>query len=117
MKFLSFKSARPIAALLMLLFGAAVFVALCGGGARSQIPRIIKLVVPVPPGGPQDTVARLLADEIARLQGPTIVVEDRPGAANVVATEAVARAKPDGATLLIHAATLLIGPPTAQARL
>jgi tripartite-type tricarboxylate transporter receptor subunit TctC len=78
--------------------------------AWGQAPKTIKLVVPVPAGGPQDTLARMLADQIRQMNGTTLVVENRPGAANLIATEAVARAAPDGATLLIHASAFLIGP-------
>jgi tripartite-type tricarboxylate transporter receptor subunit TctC len=63
--------------------------------------RTIKIVVPLAPGGGGDIVARLVAEQVARTQGPTMVVENRPGAGTAIATEAVARAAPDGNTLLI----------------
>ncbi len=52
-------------------------------------------------GGGADTLARLLGDQISRKQGQTIVVENRPGASNTIGTEAVARAAPDGNTVLV----------------
>jgi tripartite-type tricarboxylate transporter receptor subunit TctC len=55
-------------------------------------------------------LARMLADQIRKAQGPNIVVDNRPGAGNAIATEAVARAQPDGGTLLIHASAFLIAP-------
>jgi tripartite-type tricarboxylate transporter receptor subunit TctC len=100
----------PVVVFFYLVSGFALLVAIHGDNAWSQISRTIKLVVPVPAGGPQDAVARLLAEQIGQLHGPTIVVENRPGAANLIATEVVARAAPDGTTLLVHAATLLISP-------
>jgi tripartite-type tricarboxylate transporter receptor subunit TctC len=77
-------------------------VALHCDGARSQTSRSINIVVPFNPGGPQDTVARILAEQVGRAQGRTIVVENRPGAATAIGSEAVARAEPDGNTLLIN---------------
>jgi tripartite-type tricarboxylate transporter receptor subunit TctC len=78
-----------------------ILVALSGHAAWCQTPRTLKVVVPNPPGGGTDTLARLLADQIGRAQGRTMVIENRPGAGGVVATEAVARAAPDGGTVLI----------------
>jgi tripartite-type tricarboxylate transporter receptor subunit TctC len=77
-------------------------VALSCDGAWSQTSRSINIVVPFNPGGPQDTVARMLAEQVGRAQGRTIIIENRPGAATAIGTEAVARAEPDGNTLLIN---------------
>jgi tripartite-type tricarboxylate transporter receptor subunit TctC len=61
-------------ALLVISFG------LVNDGALAQAGRTIKLIVPLPPGGGADILARILAEQIARAQGPTVVVENRPGA-------------------------------------
>src|SRR6516164_899967 len=74
-------------------------VAVSGNQAYAQ-SRTIRLIDPDPPGGLADLLARILAEEISRSQGTTIVVENRPGAASAIGTEAVARAAPDGTTLL-----------------
>jgi tripartite-type tricarboxylate transporter receptor subunit TctC len=55
-------------------------------------------------------LARLLAEQIGRAEGATLVVENRPGAGNIVGSEAVARAAPDGKTLLINANPFVIDP-------
>ncbi len=68
--------------------------------AWPQGARTIRLVVPYPPGGGIDSLARIMAEEVGRTQGVVVVVENRPGAGTVIATEAVLRAKPDGNTLL-----------------
>jgi tripartite-type tricarboxylate transporter receptor subunit TctC len=70
--------------------------------ATAQIhpSRPIKIVVPTPAGGSSDVLVRLLGEAIRRANGPTIVVETRPGAGTIIGTEAVARAAPDGATIL-----------------
>jgi tripartite-type tricarboxylate transporter receptor subunit TctC len=78
--------------------------------AWSQGVQTTKIIVPLPPGGAGDIVARMLAEEISRAQGRTVIVENRPGAGSVIGTEAVARSAPDGATLLINAPYLLIAP-------
>jgi tripartite-type tricarboxylate transporter receptor subunit TctC len=80
------------------------------GDAAYAQARTIRLVDPDPPGGLADLLARILAEEISRAQGVTIVVENRPGAASVIGTEAVARAAPDGNTLLLNATPFVINP-------
>jgi tripartite-type tricarboxylate transporter receptor subunit TctC len=89
---------------------AADLVILTGHVAWSQTTRAIKIVVPTAPGGTLDLVARLLGEQIGKAQGQTMVVEDRPGAGNVIGTEAVARAAPDGNTLLFNATDFVIHP-------
>jgi tripartite-type tricarboxylate transporter receptor subunit TctC len=78
--------------------------------ARSQEQRAIRLIVPFQPGGSADILGRLLADQITKVHGQTFIVENRPGAGTVVATEAVSRAEPDGNTLLIMANSFVINP-------
>ena len=72
-----------------------------GGGAWSQITGTIKIVVPLPPGSAQDIFSRVLADEVSRARGLTIVIENRPGASTAVGTESVSHEAPDGKTLLV----------------
>jgi len=79
------------------------------GWATAQA-RPIRLVVPYPPGGPLDTVARLLADKVKDSLG-TVVVENRPGAGGNLGADLVAKAAPDGQTILMGAvATHAINP-------
>jgi tripartite-type tricarboxylate transporter receptor subunit TctC len=72
--------------------------------------RTVRIIVPSSVGGGADTLARLLADEISRAQTVTVIVENRPGASNTIGTEAVARAVPDGNTLLVATPELVINP-------
>jgi tripartite-type tricarboxylate transporter receptor subunit TctC len=70
--------------------------------AQSTYPQqTIKIVVPQPPGGGFDTVARLLAERLSSALGQAVIVENRIGAGTLVGTEAVAKATPDGYTLLL----------------
>jgi len=78
--------------------------------ARSQTARTIKLVVPSAPGGVTDILARLLGEQIARTQAVTVVIDNRPGAGEVIGTEIAARAAPDGNTLLFAANPFVINP-------
>ena len=94
---------------------AVAVLALFGQTAWPQSGRTIHLIVPVPPGASTDAVARLMAEQIGRAQGVTIVVENRPGASGMIGTEAVSRAAPDGNTLLMTANTYLIDAQTRKA--
>jgi tripartite-type tricarboxylate transporter receptor subunit TctC len=68
------------------------------------------MVVPFPPGGPADVLARLFAEQIGQAQAITAVVENRAGGGTVIGSEAVSRATPDGNTLLINTPTFVISP-------
>ena len=78
--------------------------------AAAQSGKAIKIVVPFAPGGGIDVVARVIAEQIGNLQGPTIIVENRPGAGTVIATEDVLRATPDGGTLLFNNNSFVVVP-------
>src|SRR5947207_848082 len=70
----------------------------------------IKIVMPAPAGGAGDVVARMLTEQVSQAQGRAMVIENRAGAGTIIGTEAVARAAPDGNTLLITAPYLVIAP-------
>jgi tripartite-type tricarboxylate transporter receptor subunit TctC len=79
--------------------------------AQGNYPdRPIKLVVPYPPGGSTDPVARLIAQDLQARMGQPVVVDNRPGAAGAIGTEAVARAAPDGYTILLHTSVISTDP-------
>src|SRR5262245_18303080 len=78
--------------------------------ARSQTARTIKFEVPSAPAGVDDIMARLLGEQIQRAQGITVVIDNRPGAGEVIGTEATMRAAPDGNTLLFVANPFVINP-------
>lgn len=78
--------------------------------AWSQTARAVRLIIPYPPSGGADILARVLVNAIGDMHGPTIVVEDRPGAGTVIGTEDVVRAAPDGNTILLTNNALLLTP-------
>jgi tripartite-type tricarboxylate transporter receptor subunit TctC len=68
--------------------------------AQSYPAKPIKIIVPYPAGGPTDVLARLIGQEISGPLGQQVIVENMPGASGAVGTRAVARAEPDGYTIL-----------------
>ena len=72
--------------------------------------RPIRIVVAIPSGSGTDTVARLIAQGLSERLGRQVVVENRPGAGTIIGNEIVAKAKPDGYTLLMNGAALTISP-------
>ena len=79
---------------------AFVLLACCALECAAQFPELpLRLVVPQAAGSATDTVARLLAPELARSLGQPVVVENKPGGALTIGIDAVAKAAPDGYTL------------------
>lgn len=85
--------------------------------AQTYPDRPIKIIVPQPPGGGFDTVARILSDRLAPLLGQAVVVENRTGAGTLVGTEAAAKAPADGYTLLLGALSNMALNPGLYAKL
>jgi len=81
-----------------------------GQEARGYPNRPIRFVVPYPPGGGTDIVARILADPLAAVLGQPIIIDNRGGAAGSLGTDIVAKAAPDGYTILFTLSSLTINP-------
>jgi tripartite-type tricarboxylate transporter receptor subunit TctC len=96
----------------------AFFVAISASAQTAPYPsQPVKLVVGFAAGGPSDLVARAFADHAAKSLGQPVIVENKPGANAVLATEAVAAAKPDGQTLLAAATNHTMIPALYGARI
>ena len=85
--------------------------------AQSYPSRPIKLIVGYPPGGTNDVLPRIISPKLAERIGQPVVVENKPGADGVIATEFVARAAPDGHTLLVGASGQMVYNPALLPRL
>jgi len=83
------------------LFALSLLFVLGPACAAGYPEHAIKIVVPWPPGGAVDILARPIADRLSRLLDQPVYIDNRPGANAIIGAEAVARAKPDGYTLLI----------------
>ena len=74
----------------------------CATTAQADYPeRPVRLIVPFPPGGGTEPVARLLTQKLAESLGQPFVIDNRPGAGTTIGVELAARAAPDGYTLLL----------------
>jgi tripartite-type tricarboxylate transporter receptor subunit TctC len=87
--------------LLPLLAGAAVMAGAPAGAATGYPDKPIRLIVPFPPGGSTDLVARVVGQKLADSWGQQVVIDNRPGANGMIGAEIVARAAPDGYTLVL----------------
>ncbi len=96
-------------ALPKLLFAVAALVSL-HVTAQEYPTKPIRVLVPFPPGGAADTMARLYAPPVSKALGQNLVIENRPGANTVIATEVVSRAPADGYTMLVMATSFTVNP-------
>ena len=92
------------------LAAAASVVAPAIGQAQSFPTKPVTIVVPYPPGGTTDTLARVLAESMGKFLGQTVVIDNRAGASGIVGTKLVAGAPADGYTLLMPNNALAISP-------
>jgi tripartite-type tricarboxylate transporter receptor subunit TctC len=95
-----------------LLSAAAVVGAGIVTGARAQSypDKPIKLIVPFPPGGPIDTMARLVSQQMSTGLGQQVIVDNRPGHSGTIAADILSKSTPDGHTLLLGTIALVINP-------
>jgi tripartite-type tricarboxylate transporter receptor subunit TctC len=100
-----------VRATLLRLIAALAGIALsCAAHAQDYPSAPVHILVPFPPGGAVDIIARTLGDELGRQWGQTIIIENRPGAGGVIATQALAKSPPDGYTLILVAAGHALNP-------
>ena len=84
----------------------------CSPAFAQATTKLLRIVVPFPPGGTSDYLSRLIAERLTPVWGANVIVENRPGASNIIGSDSVARAAPDGHSLLMafstHASNLCV---------
>src|SRR5437660_8614756 len=101
------KISRTLIASLLLLLPALA-------SAQDFPSKPIKLIVPFPPGGPNDIIARVVGQRMSELVKQPVVIDNRGGQAGVLGTDAVAKSNPDGYTIGIVSASALAISPTME---
>jgi len=105
------------------IFSAIMLLGFAGSAALAQTvlssfpTKSVRIVIPVPPGGVQDLIARGLGQELTRVWGQSVVVENRPGAGGVAAADAVAKSAADGTSILMADDVPLVISPLLIAKL
>jgi tripartite-type tricarboxylate transporter receptor subunit TctC len=107
--------ARSIGVGVLLVLTAAV--AAAQGDARNFPERAVRIIVPFPAGGPTDILARVIGQRMSDDWGQPVVIENRPGGDTVIAAQQVAKAAPDGYTLLAAMDTTLVMNPATKKNL
>src|SRR4051794_4594414 len=101
-----------------LVFALSVMIAAAVPAGAQDFPnRTIRIIVPFPAGGPTDILSRIVAQKMSEDFGQPVVVENRPGANTAIGAQQVARAAPDGYTLLAAMDTTLVMNPATTANL
>src|SRR5665647_1792457 len=98
---------RTVGCLIAALVASAAMTEVC---AQAYPGKPIRMIVAVPPGGPADTLARLVGPRLGEALGQTVVIDNRPGANGIIAYDMAARSTPDGYTFVLVAAGVAINP-------
>ena len=96
----------------VLLASAMILCSVAGAWAQAWPTRPVRAIVPLTAGAATDTMARLVLDQVSAQIGQPIIVENRPGAGNTIGMAAVAKADPDGYTILVNSSTHTVSPAT-----
>ena len=86
--------------------------------AQTTYPtKTIRIIVPYPPGGGNDIIARAYADELARRLNQQVIIDNRPGGSTIIGTELTVKGPPDGYTTLVSSHTTFAIVPNLRAKL
>jgi tripartite-type tricarboxylate transporter receptor subunit TctC len=99
MNFTSFAKTATLTVTLTFTVAASLALGPQPASAQAYPTRAIKIIVPAPPGGAIDTIARVVGDKLAASMGQAVIVDNKPGASNNIGTDALAKAAPDGYTI------------------
>ena len=97
-----------------LLTGLVLLLSAASAGAEDFPARQIRLIVPFPPGGPNDIIARVIGQRMSEITNQPVIIDNRGGQGGVLGTEALAKATPDGYTIAISSAGALAISPTME---
>jgi len=106
------RTRRRLLALMLLGLGSLCSEAWAQGSAPTWPAKPIRLIVPLTPGSATDVMSRLVMDQVSAQVGQPIIIENRPGAGNTIGMGAVAKAEPDGYTILANSSTHTVTPAT-----
>ena len=98
---------RSAAAALLACAAASAF-------AQGYPNKAVRVIIPFPPGGPTDTVGRMLAQKLSEQTGQSFIVDNRPGGQGIIGADAVAKGTADGYTLLFSASSFTTTPMTLK---
>ena len=102
---------RALLAAVAFAAGALALLAATGGARAQEYPKApVKIIVPFPPGGPTDTVARLLGQKLQELWGQPVLIDYKPGAGTVIGVDFVAKSAPDGYTMVMVNSAYAVNP-------
>src|SRR3990172_6352524 len=113
-----FERKKSMNALIRLFTLCILSLALAAGALAQAYPsRTVRIIVPYPPGGGVDGMARPLADQLSKRWGQPVIVENKAGAATIIGAEFVARSAPDGYTLLLTSESTITSNPHVYSKL
>ena len=98
---------RTLGVILLLAAALGLPQAATAQSDAERVPALIKLIVPFAPGGSNDVIARVVGPALAKRLNTNLIIENKPGAAGSIGSDAVAKAPKDGATLLLTSSTLV----------
>src|ERR1700685_1904209 len=102
---------RAAGGIMVALLVAGTWPAAAADDARQYPNGTIRMIVPFPPGGPADTIARIVAQKMSEHWGQPVIIENRAGGNTTIGAQLVAKSPPDGYTLLVAMdVTMVINP-------